>query len=194
YIVDGAKRLQQLIDDLLTYSRVGRGEVIMEPVAVHDIVQQVMHDLDRQIKAGECHVEIGELPVVHANRTLLRQVFQNLLSNATKFRGEAPLSIKIGAARTDGLWRFSVSDNGIGISPDARERIFMVFQRLHTRDEYPGTGIGLSVCKRIVERHGGSIWVEAEQKQGSTFYFTIPDRDEAPFVEIQAATAKERTS
>jgi chemotaxis family two-component system sensor kinase Cph1 len=111
---------------------------------------------------------------VRADGLQLAQLFQNLIGNAIKFRSEAPLTIHVGAKRAEDAWLFSVKDNGIGIDPQFQERIFVIFQRLHTRDRYPGTGIGLSICKKIVESHGGRIWVESEQGKGATFYFTIP--------------------
>ena len=118
------------------------------------------------------------LPTVMADTTQLSQVFQNLIANALKFRGEQPPLIHIEADRDveQGQWLFSVRDNGIGIEPQYAERIFLIFQRLHSRNEYPGTGIGLALCKRIVERHGGRIWIESEPGKGSTFYFTLPDK------------------
>ncbi|MFH0908026.1 MAG: MASE1 domain-containing protein [bacterium] len=188
YIVDGAKRLQLLIDDLLLYSRVGRGELVVDPVAVGDIVLAVTRDMERHIKEDGGEIHVGDLPVVHANATLLRQVFQNLVGNAAKFRSDTPLRIRIWSERTDGRWLFAVSDNGIGIAPEAHDRIFLAFQRLHTRREYPGTGMGLAICKRIVERHAGKIRVESEPERGATFFFTIPDRDAAPFAEVQSVS------
>jgi len=184
YIVDGATRLQQLIDDLLAYSRVGRGEIPMTAVPVGKVIQGVLGVLESQVQESGARVTVGELPIVHANETLLAQIFQNLISNATKFRSKDPLHITIAAERGEGLWRFSVADNGIGIDPGAHDRVFQIFQRLHTRREYSGTGIGLAVCKRIAERHRGTIWIDSEPGRGSTFFFTIPDQDSAPFAVV----------
>jgi two-component system, chemotaxis family, sensor kinase Cph1 len=147
-------------------------------------VQRVLTVLERQIQESGARVEVGDLPTVHANDTLLAQIFQNLVSNATKFKGDAPLRIAVSAERGDGCWQFAVADNGIGIDPNAHDRIFQIFQRLHTRREFAGTGIGLAVCKRIAERHGGRIWVQSEPGKGSTFYFSIPDHDSAPFAVV----------
>jgi PAS domain S-box-containing protein len=188
YVVDGVRRLQQLIDDLLAYSRAGRAEMPKDAVHVGELVQQVLRDLERPIKESGAQIDIGEMPVVHGSRTMLRQVFQNLVSNAAKFRSDQSLRIRVWAERDSAGWRFGVSDNGIGIPPEAFDRIFLVFQRLHTRQEYPGTGIGLSVCKRIVERHGGKIWVVSAQGRGSIFFFTIPDLDATPFAELETST------
>jgi light-regulated signal transduction histidine kinase (bacteriophytochrome) len=132
--------------------------------------------LQTSIEQSGATVTHDSLPSVTADATQLARVFQNLISNAIKFRGEHPLEIHVGAERQDNsVWLFSVRDNGIGIEPQYIERIFLIFQRLHNRDEYPGAGIGLAVCKRIVERHGGQAWVESQPGQGSTFYFTIPE-------------------
>jgi hypothetical protein len=125
------------------------------------------------IEESDAVVTQDPLPIVTADRTQLGQVFQNLIGNAIKFRGPDRPEIHIGAERQNGKWIFAVRDNGIGIDPQYADRIFIIFQRLHTQEEYPGTGIGLAVCKRIVERHGGRIWVDSEPGQGSTFYFTV---------------------
>jgi light-regulated signal transduction histidine kinase (bacteriophytochrome) len=129
------------------------------------------------IEESRATVTHDDLPHIMADSAQLVRVFQNLIGNAIKFRGREKPKIHISARREDQGWLFSVRDNGIGIEPESAERIFVVFQRLHSREEYPGTGIGLAVCKKIVERHGGHIWVESEPGNGSTFYFTIPDRE-----------------
>ncbi|OEU51911.1 MAG: hypothetical protein BA871_01880 [Desulfuromonadales bacterium C00003096] len=176
YAVDGAKRMQVLINDLLVYSRVGtRGEPF-EPTDCEDVLSQVLANLEVAIREGGAVVTHDTLPTVVADGSQLAQVFQNLISNAIKFRGEDTPYVHVAAERKDGEWEFFVADNGIGIDPEFFERIFVIFQRLHGRDEYSGTGIGLAVCKKIVERHGGRMWVESEQGKGATFYFTIPAR------------------
>ncbi|MBI3329283.1 MAG: hypothetical protein HYZ81_21595 [Nitrospinae bacterium] len=175
HAVEGPRRMQALIDDLLAYSRVGTRGKPFEPTDCRALVQGVLGDLEVAIRESGAVVTVGSLPTVMADPTQLAQVFQNLLSNALKFRGEQPSVIQISAERTPGTGVFSVRDNGIGIAPEYQERIFGIFQRLHTRREYPGTGIGLAICQKIVERHGGRIWVESAVGQGSIFYFTIPE-------------------
>ena len=174
FAVDGAKRMQILINDLLVYSRVGtRGEPF-EPTDCEDVLTQVLANLEVAIRDGSAVVTHNQLPTVVVDGSQLAHVFQNLISNAIKFRGEGAPYVHVAAERKGDEWEFSVADNGIGIDSEFFERIFVIFQRLHGRDEYLGTGIGLSVCKKIVERHGGSMWVESEPDKGTTFYFTIP--------------------
>jgi signal transduction histidine kinase len=175
FIVNGAARMRDLIKGLLDYSRVGTDGVSLRATDCQDILGRVLANLQTSIEESGATVTHDALPSVPADATQLARVFQNLISNALKFRGVHPLAIHIGAERQNSsAWLFSVRDNGIGIEPQYIERIFLIFQRLHNRDEYPGTGIGLAVCKRIVELHGGRIWVESELGQGSTFYFTLP--------------------
>lgn len=176
HAVDGATRMQALIHDLLAYSRVGTRGRSFEPTDCATVLQDTLANLAVAITESGAVVTHDALPTVIADATQMTQLFQNLLSNAIKFRGERPPEIHVGAEHREGEWLFSVRDNGIGIKPQYFERIYSVFQRLHTRREYPGTGIGLAICKKIVERHGGSIWVESDPDRGSTFYFTIPDR------------------
>jgi len=173
---EASTRMQKLINDLLAYSRVDRYGKSFESTNVEAVLKVALANLQVAIQESNAAVLYDALPTVLADQTQLTQVFQNLIGNAIKFRGERPLQIHIGAQELDNTWQFEVRDNGIGIEPQYYERIFLVFQRLHTRREYPGTGIGLSLCKKIVERHGGRIWVESEPDQGSTFYFTIPNR------------------
>ncbi len=174
YAVDGAKRMQGLIGDLLQLSRVGTRENIFEATDCEAILKQALGNLQASIADCCGHVTQDPLPEVTADATQLVLLFQNLIGNAVKFRGtETPL-IHVSAEPKNGKWLFSVRDNGIGIDPEHSDRIFVIFQRLHGRDEYPGTGIGLALCKKIVERHGGQIWVESEPGQGATFFFTIP--------------------
>ncbi|MFB3812928.1 MAG: ATP-binding protein [Terriglobales bacterium] len=175
FIVEGATRMQTLINDLLAFSRVGTRGSPFTPVNCAEILASVEENLELAIADNEAVITHDLLPIVSADATQLTQVFQNLLSNAIKFRRAEPPRIHVSAARRDGAWRFSVRDNGIGIAPQYYDRIFVIFQRLHGREAYPGTGIGLAICKKIVERHGGCIWVESEPGQGSTFHFTIPD-------------------
>jgi PAS domain S-box-containing protein len=174
YAVDGAIRLQGQINDLLTYSRVGTRGKPIEPTDSHSALGEAIGNLSAAIEESQTLVVNDDLPTVRADAAQLVLVFQNLIANAIKFRsGESP-RVHV-TARDDGsAWVFSVKDNGIGIDPKYAERLFVIFQRLHTRDEYPGSGIGLAICKRIVERHGGRIWFESELGKGSTFFFTVP--------------------
>jgi signal transduction histidine kinase len=174
FAVDGATRMQQLIQDLLAYSRVGTRGKFLVPTDCNVIFDKVRANLFTAIEEHGAQVNSGPLPTVYGDEVQLIQLFQNLIANALKFRGDAPPVIRITAQEDDGAWRFAVKDNGIGIASAHQERIFMIFQRLHPRSEYPGTGIGLAICKKIVERHGGRIWVDSEPGRGATFFFTIP--------------------
>ncbi len=176
YAVNGANRMQQLINDLLMYSRVGTRGKPLEPCDVHSILGEVLVNLQPTI--GESHAIITNdgLPTVIADPSQLVQLFQNLISNAIRFRGDEAPRIHISAEEKPAEWLFSVRDNGIGIAPEYRERIFVIFQRLQPQSHQAGTGIGLAICKRIAERHGGKIWMESEPGRGSTFYFTISKR------------------
>lgn len=174
YAVDGANRMQTLINDLLAYSRVLRQGKPMALVSARDIFDTAVQNLHKAIEESGAEVTCGELPVIHGDQTQMIQLFQNLLGNGIKFRDDRRPEVRVEAERHGEHWRFSISDNGIGVDPQFSERIFVIFQRLHSRSEYPGTGIGLSICKRIVERHGGRIWVESQPGQGSTFQFTLP--------------------
>lgn len=174
FAVDGAFRMQNLINDLLEFSRVTTRAREFESTDCELLLNQVLSNLEISIKESEAVISHSHLPNIMADSTQLAQVFQNLISNAIKFRSEKIPEINISAREEGDEWVFSVVDNGIGIDPKHCERIFEVFKRLHKRREYPGTGIGLSICKKIVERHGGHIWVESEQGNGSVFYFTLP--------------------
>jgi PAS domain S-box-containing protein len=184
YVVDGAQRMQTLIDDLLKYSRVSTSRQELQPVDCQEVLEQAIGHLRVAIRQAGAEVSLDSscprLPVVQGDATQLLQLFQNLISNAIKYRQpEVKPVVKIAAKPSQfkssgGCWLFAVKDNGIGIDPQHRDRIFLIFQRLHTRGEYPGTGIGLAVCHKIVERHGGRIWVESQIGQGATFYFTLP--------------------
>lgn len=179
YAVDGALRMRRLIDDLLAYSRYNTRTVSYTPVSSQQACEGAIQLLQPAIDEANATIEVEPLPRVIGNEGRLVQLFQNLIGNALKFRADRPPLIDIKAKRTDdGMWEFRVRDNGIGIGADQFGRIFGVFQRLHTKEEYAGTGIGLAVVKRIVEQHGGEIWVESEVGQGSTFCFTLPDAKE----------------
>ncbi|MGR3319588.1 MAG: PAS domain-containing sensor histidine kinase [Candidatus Anammoxibacter sp.] len=173
FAVDGANRMQTLIDDILTYSRVGRDMIDFTPVDCNVILEQVIITLQTAIKEKEAVIIYDPLPTVIADELLMNQLFQNLISNAIKFCNNSP-QIKISAVQSEDDWVFSVSDNGIGIEPKQFNHVFLMFRRLHTRTEYQGTGIGLPICKKIVERHGGRIRIESEPGKGSKFHFTIP--------------------
>jgi signal transduction histidine kinase len=178
FAVDGANRMQRLILDLLAYSRVNTAGRQFEPTAMETVLKAALNNLTNAVKESQAVITHDPLPAVMGDDKQLAQLFQNLLSNAVKFGGAQPPRIHISAKQTDGEWLFSVRDHGIGLDPQYADRIFVIFQRLHTRAEYPGTGIGLAICKKIVERHGGRIWVESELGKGATFYFTM--RDEEP--------------
>ncbi|NTU43577.1 MAG: hypothetical protein HGA78_11130, partial [Nitrospirales bacterium] len=195
YIVSGTIRMSALINDFLTFSRVTTEGKKISPTDMADVVARVLKDLSVAINESGAVITIDPLPTVMADDTQIGQVFQNLISNAIKFRGEAPPAIHVSAVpiaeflregrnippdvrlhlQESRGWVFSVRDRGIGIEPQYYERIFEIFQRLHTQEEYPGTGIGLAVCQKLVERHRGRIWVESEEGEGATFYFTLPE-------------------
>ncbi|WP_051945861.1 ATP-binding protein [Verrucomicrobium sp. BvORR106] len=172
--VDGAARMRNLIQDLLSYSRVGTRGRELAPVSCGQLVQSVLTDLEVTIKESSAVITADTLPTVNADELQLRQVFQNLIGNALKFRSEQAPHIHVSAQPCRGEWVISVRDNGIGIEPKFFDRIFVIFQRLHAREQYPGTGIGLALCKRIVERHHGQIWVDSSPGKGATFFFSLP--------------------
>jgi PAS domain S-box-containing protein len=174
YAVEGATRMQRMINDLLAYSRVGRRENPFAPIDTDALVATALDNLRAAIEESGARIRIGKLPAVTGDRTQLAQLFQNLIGNAVKFRGEAPVEVSIDAAPEGDGYRFTVADNGIGIEKDYLDKIFLIFQRLHDRSKYPGTGIGLAICKKVVERHGERIWVESEPGKGSRFIFTLP--------------------
>lgn len=175
FAVDASKRLRALITDLLFYSRAGTHQAGFRPVDCAGVVAEALGNLKSALEAQGGRVEVGELPTVVADPQGLSQIFQNLLSNAIKYHGEAPPVVQVAAYQAKGEWVFTVADNGIGIPRGQSNRIFEMFQRLHARTEYPGTGIGLAICKKLVEQRGGKIWVESIPGQGSTFFFTVPD-------------------
>jgi light-regulated signal transduction histidine kinase (bacteriophytochrome) len=174
FAVDGAKRMKSLIEGLLAYSRVDTQVQNFTPVDVEDVLDEVRQLLTVGIKESGATITNDPLPQIKANEAMIVQLLQNLVSNAMKYQKDNKPEIHISATRKDKDWLFSVKDNGIGIEAKDLERIFVIFQRLHARNEYPGTGIGLAVCKKVVEHHGGRIWVESTFGQGTTFYFTIP--------------------
>lgn len=175
HTIEGASRMGTLINDLLDYSRVGTRGQALRPTDCNAALQKALDNLEVALRESKAVVTHDDLPVVDADETQLTQLFQNLIGNAVKFRDAASPRVHVGVRQADGYWQFSVTDNGIGFAPEYAERVFTIFQRLHTRNEYPGTGVGLAICKKIIDRHGGRIWVESEPGQGSTFRFTIPD-------------------
>ena len=173
--IDGSFRMSSLIADLLTLSRVSKGDNVLEKVNLNLVLQEVLKNIETNIKERDAIITYHNLPTLTAEKTLLMQLFQNLLSNAIKFcPGKIP-EIEINAKKYNNKWLLSVGDNGIGFAKEHKEKIFKAFKRLHSKDEYPGTGIGLAICKKIVERHGGKIWAESEPAKGTTFYFTLTD-------------------
>ncbi|MFZ0035473.1 MAG: PAS domain-containing protein [Sedimentisphaerales bacterium] len=176
FATDGVARMQSLINGLLEYSRVGTRDKKPEMTDSKAALGRAIAHLGGGVREFGAKITFDDLPKVCVDAVQLTQLFQNLVGNALKFCNNETPQVHISATRADGVWRFAVTDNGIGIEPQYAERIFQIFQRLHSRDKYPGTGIGLAICKKIVERHGGKIWVESKPGSGSTFYFTIPDK------------------
>jgi signal transduction histidine kinase len=179
FAVDGAKRMQQLINDLLAFSRVGRAGGDFAPVDLDVAFRAAVADLDAAMVESRAQVVAEGLPTVRGEASLLTLVLQNLIGNAIKFRGPAPPEVRIAAERQDGEWLISCSDNGIGIDAQYADRVFVIFQRLHGKDEYAGTGIGLAMCRKIVEHHGGRIWLDPAAGPGTTFRFTLPAVEES---------------
>jgi signal transduction histidine kinase len=177
FAVDGSKRMQTLINDLLSFSRVGTQGKPLVPLRADAVLDAVLKSMKRGIEDSGAVITRDPLPVVMADELQLSQLLQNLIGNAIKFRRQGPVRVHIGAERTASGWNISVRDNGIGVAPEHGERIFVIFQRLHTKTQYPGTGIGLAICKKIAERHGGRIWLEPTPGGGSTFVFSIADGD-----------------
>jgi signal transduction histidine kinase len=174
YSVDGATRMQALIQDLLRFSRVGNQQIEPKATQCHAIVEQALKNLQAAVIESGAAVNWNNLPVVMADSAQLTQVFQNLIANAIKFHGVETPMIQIDSEKKEHEWVFAVTDNGIGIPAESWQDIFVIFRRLHTRTEYAGNGIGLSICKKIIERHGGKIWIEAQAKPGCRFKFTLP--------------------
>ncbi|ELY58255.1 sensor histidine kinase [Natronococcus jeotgali] len=182
FAVDGADRMQAMIESLLEYSRVETRGAPFEPTDAEAVLEDVLTDLQPHIEESEATITVEELPTVTADADQLAQVFRNLVSNALKYSGDEAPQIQVGAERADGKWQFAVADQGIGIDPEQRERIFDVFQTAHTDEEGSDSGIGLALCDRIAERHGGEIWVESEPGNGAIFHFTMPASGEQPTV------------
>lgn len=177
YVVEGGQRMQALIDDLLEYSEIGYQSRPFQAVKLDRAVQLVLANLRASVQDTQAEITYGELPTVVGDKPQLVQLLQNLIGNAIKFHDQPPPKIHLTAEQNGAEWLVSVRDNGIGIAPEFYSRIFEFFRRLHNRDRFPGTGIGLAICKRVVERHGGRIWVESTLGEGSTFFFTLPMRD-----------------
>lgn len=175
FVIDGAARMESLIQDLLAYSRLGSQAKIFRSVNCEKVLKQTLSNLQLEIQETNAQIIANPLPTVMGDETQLVQLFQNLIANGIKYQQELPV-IEIDALAQTEQWLFSIKDNGIGIDPQYKERIFQIFQRLHGRQEYPGTGIGLAICYKIVERHGGKIWVESSLGKGATFYFTLPKK------------------
>ncbi len=195
YAREGATRMRELIDALLSYSRIDTRAQAFRPVSMDQVLTLALTNLKASIDAANATVTRGALPPVDGDPVQLGQVMQNLIGNAIKFRGPNPPHIWVSAERKGPVWQFAVRDDGIGIAPEYQDRIFIIFQRLHSREEYPGTGIGLAVCKKVVERHGGRLWVESTGTpgQGSTFYFTVPvERAQPKPAELAEPSAAER--
>jgi PAS domain S-box-containing protein len=174
YIADGAKRMKDLINDLLVFSRVGRADFRLIATDMNDILRGTLNDIQPLVCEKQAEITHGALPTLKVNSPQVRQLLQNLIANAIKFHGDQPPRIHLSARQEEREWVVAVRDHGIGFEPQYAEGIFKVFRRLNTKEDYPGTGIGLAICKKIVERHGGRIWAESQPGQGSTFYFTIP--------------------
>jgi light-regulated signal transduction histidine kinase (bacteriophytochrome) len=191
FAVDGVTRMQGLIDDLLAYSRVGTRKGPLRETDAARAFQQAVANLQAAIQENGAVVRAKGLPVVCADATQLVQLLQNLIGNAIKFRRAAVPVVQVTASRRGDEWQFAVADNGIGIELRHQRRIFDMFQRLHSRPQYPGNGVGLAICKRIVERHGGRIWVESQPGEGSQFFFTLPGRREpAPETAVEDASPR----
>jgi signal transduction histidine kinase len=189
FAVDGANRMQRLINDLLAFSRVGRVHNDHRPADLEEIVEDTLANLSVAIEESGAEITRDALPTIVGDTAQLGMLWQNLLSNAIKFRSpDRPPHIHIGAAQVDDAWEFTVTDNGIGIAPEFQEKVFVIFQRLHTKDSYPGTGIGLAMCKKIVEFHGGTIRIDPDYRLGTRFLFTLPTAASSESAAAERAT------
>jgi signal transduction histidine kinase len=177
FAVDGAGRMEQLIEDLLLYGRVGIRDLFFKPVQCEMVLTRALDNLQRALQETGALVTHDPLPTVKGDDTQLVQVFQNLIGNGIKFRGKMTPSVHVSIKEKTEDWVFAIQDNGIGIDPQYADRIFVIFQRLHSHAEYPGSGIGLAICKKVIENHDGRIWFESQPGEGTTFYFTIPKSD-----------------
>jgi signal transduction histidine kinase len=173
YALDGSSRMKNLISGLLEFSRLNN-ITDLKKMNTNATLSSVLENLSFHIKESNAEIKSDDLPELTADPSLIAKLFQHLISNAIKFKNTDPLQIKISVEKTDDSYRFAITDNGIGIPKEYFEKIFIIFQRLHAKNKYPGTGIGLALCKKIVEQHGGTMWVESEVDKGATFYFTIP--------------------
>jgi light-regulated signal transduction histidine kinase (bacteriophytochrome) len=180
FAVDGAKRMQQLINDLLAFSRVGRVTTGFAPVDLGQAFAQALTQLQSVVEEAGATVSADPLPTVRGEQSLLVQLFQNLVGNGVKFHGEAPPRVHVTVERSGDMWEFCCRDNGIGIEPQYEDKIFVIFQRLHARDVYGGTGIGLALCKKIVEYHGGRMWLDTTVNDGAAIRWTLPADEEGP--------------
>lgn len=180
FINDGTRRLQELIDGLADYARASAAIEQPRPVVLDQVVAKVLTQLAVVIHDSGAQVDADALPQVEGDPLRLTQLFRNLIANALKFRSDAPPRIRVYVEDAGEQWRLAVADNGIGIDPKHAQRVFEVFQRLHAREEYPGTGIGLALCRKIVESHGGRIWMESQAGKGATVFFTLPKAAEPP--------------
>jgi PAS domain S-box-containing protein len=192
YAVDGARRMQRLIHDLLSYARVSSQAKPLQATDASTVLTSVLTLMSKSIESSKAEVICQKLPTVMADEVQLGQLFQNLINNALKFHGEKPPRVEIGARVAGDTWQFSVTDNGIGMEKENGSRIFQMFQRLHTREEYEGTGIGLAISKRIVERHGGRIWFDSKPGQGSTFYFTLLRAEKGKYEQAYSSASSGR--
>jgi light-regulated signal transduction histidine kinase (bacteriophytochrome) len=178
-IVESAARMQRLLKDLLEYSKVGSRNKSFHPIELDTVLKYALLNLKTAIEETRAEIKVQELPSVRADETQMIQLFQNLIGNGIKFRGDKVQLVKITSERSGDDWVIHISDNGIGIEPQYFDQVFIIFNRLHLRDEYPGTGLGLALCKKIVERHGGRIWLESIPGEGTTFSFSFPVADAA---------------
>ncbi len=180
FILDNARRMQKMINDILTFSRVGREDIIVETVDCEAVLAEVLSEFEDQIREADAQVTYGHLPRLEASSTLVRILFQNLIGNALKYQdGNRRPEVEIAAVRQRHAWRFAVKDNGIGIDETFRSRIFTIFQRLHRKEDYPGTGIGLSTCRKFIQLYGGEIDFVSAPGEGTTFQFTLPVKEAA---------------